>query len=507
MMLKPHQRFAILFATIVGSSMVFIDGTIVSLALPRMQNEFAASGAQAQWVVESYTLVLGALMLLGGSLGDRYGRKRVFFIGTIIFTVASVLCAIAPSMNFVIFARVIQGIGGMLLAPASLALIGAHFEGEERGKAIGTWSAMTAITATIGPLAGGILIDHFTWRSVFYINIPLAVLVVVATMFIEDKRPERETQRLDYVGAALVTFGFGLLVFGIINAESARWTQLEVWLPTIAGILLLIAFVPYERRIKDPLVPPGLFASRPFVALNAATFLLYGALGSFFFFFPFLLVQVYGYSVTVASFALLPAIALISLLSRMAGGLAVRFGARPMIAIGATLAGIGFALFGLLQHGSSYWTSFFPGAVVMGLGMSMVVSPLTTGVIDTATEEHVGMASGFNNAVSRVAGLLAIAALGAILSGTFNATLNARLDAAHIPPQERQQVETQRDRLAGAQLADPKLKQLVLDSYADGFKVIAIVCAIMAIASSGIVLVGLTSTRPRETQGRRTAVQ
>lgn len=505
--MKPHQRFAILFATIVGSSMVFIDGTIVALALPRMQGQFGASGAQAQWVVESYTLVLGALMLLGGSLGDRYGRKRVFFIGTVIFAIASVMCAVAPSMNFVIFARVIQGIGGMLLAPASLALIGAHFEGEDRGKAIGTWSAMTAITATIGPLAGGILVDHFTWRSVFYINIPLAVLVVIATLFLEDKRPERETQRLDYGGAALVTLGFGLLVYGIIAGESASWTQLRVWLPTVAGIVLLIAFVPYEHRVSDPLVPPGIFTSRPFVALNAATFLLYGALGGFFFFFPFLLVQVYGYTVTIASFALLPAIALISLLSRTAGGLAVRFGARPMIGIGATLAGIGFALFGLLQHGSSYWTAFFPGAVVMGLGMSMVVSPLTNGVIETATQQHVGMASGFNNAVSRVAGLLAIAALGAILAGTFNLGLNAKLDSAHVAPEKRKQVDAQRDRLAGAQLSDSRLKELVLDSYADGFEAVAIACAMLGIGASGIVLVALKRTRPRETQGRRTAVQ
>ncbi|MBV9270424.1 MAG: MFS transporter, partial [Candidatus Eremiobacteraeota bacterium] len=299
------QRFAVLFATILGSSMVFIDGTIVSLALPRMQSMFGASAAQAQWVVEAYTLALGALMLLGGSLADRYGRKRIFVAGVIVFAGASLLCAVAPSMNFVIAARAAQGIGGMLLAPASLALIASHFSGEERAKAVGTWSGMTAITTTIGPVAGGILIDHFTWRSVFLINVPVAAAVLIAAVYLEDARSE-ETGHLDFTGAILVTLGFGGIVYALIASQTAGWHAWPVWLWLILGIASLGVFYAVEHRVATPLVPPGIFKSRPFVALNAATFLLYGALGGFFFFFPFLLVQVYDYSVTAASFAFLP---------------------------------------------------------------------------------------------------------------------------------------------------------------------------------------------------------
>jgi MFS family permease len=394
-------------------------------------------------------------------------------------------------MNAVIVARIVQGVGGMLLAPASLALIGSHFLGGERAKAIGTWSAMTAVTSTIGPLAGGLLIDHFTWRSVFFINVPVALLVLAATVTIEDRRETKETQRMDFAGAGLVTFGFGALVYGIIAGQSASWSDAHVWIPAAAGLAALAAFLPFERRTSDPLVPPQLFASRPFVALNAATFLLYGALGGLFFFFPFLLVQVYGYSVTTASFALLPFIAIISLLSRKAGALSAVYGNRRMIAIGTVCSAIGFALLGLLQHGSSYWTSFFPGALFLGFGMSMTVTPLTNGVIETATQEHVGMASGFNNSVSRVAGLLALAALGAVLAFTFNQRLNGAIDAAHLDAGSRRAIDAQRDRFAGAQLADARSKRLVLESYGDGFTAVALCCSALTLGSTVIVLVGL----------------
>jgi len=494
------QRFAVLFATIVGSSMVFIDGTIVSLALPRMQSMFGATAAQAQWVVESYALALGALMLLGGSLADRYGRKRVFVIGVIVFAVSSLLCALAPSMNLVIAARALQGIGGMLLAPASLALIGSHFSGEDRAKAVGTWSGMTAITTTIGPVAGGILIDHFTWRSVFLINVPLAALVLIASYFLQDER-SKEKGRLDFGGALLVTLGFGGIVYALIAAQTQGWRAWDVWFWLVLGIASLVAFYVLEHRIDNPLVPPAIFKSRPFVALNAATFLLYGALGGFFFFFPFLLVQVYGYSVTAASFAFLPFILIIAFLSRTAGALSVRYGARAMIVAGTTFAALGFAALGLLQHNPNYWSAFFPGALLMGFGMSITVTPLTNGVIETATPEHVGMASGFNNAVSRVAGMLAIAALGSILVATFNSRLDARLTRANIAGDQRKKIDSQRDRLAAAQVNDANAKRLVLDSYADGFTAVSIVSALMAFGATIVVFAGLrkgeaTSTDP-----------
>jgi len=336
-----------------------------------------------------------------------------------------------------------------------------------------------------------VLIDHFTWRSVFFINVPVALLVLAASVKIEDRRESKETQRMDFAGAGLVTFGFGALVYGIIAGQSASWSDARVWVPAVASLIALAAFLPFERHTSDPLVPPQIFASRPFVALNAATFLLYGALGGLFFFFPFLLVQVYGYSVTTASFALLPFIAIISLLSRKAGALSAIYGNRRMIAIGTVCSAVGFALLGLLQHGSSYWTSFFPGALFLGFGMSMTVTPLTNGVIETATQEHVGMASGFNNSVSRVAGLLALAALGAVLAFTFNQRLNAAIDAAHLDAGARRAIDAQRDRFAGAQLADARSKRLVLASYGDGFTAVALCCSGLTLASTVIVLVGL----------------
>lgn len=488
--MSSGQRFAVLFATIVGSSLVFIDGTIVSLALPRMQSGFGATAAQAQWVVESYTLALGALMLLGGSLADRYGRKRVFVIGVVVFAVSSLLCAIAPSMNTIIAARALQGIGGMLLAPASLALIGSHFSGEDRAKAVGTWSGMTAITTTIGPVVGGLLIDHFSWRSVFLINVPLAAMVLIASYYLEDARSQ-ERGRLDYFGAILVTAGFGGIVYALIAAQSQGWRAWDVWAFLVLGVVSLVGFYVLEHRIQNPLVPPNIFKSRPFVALNAATFLLYGALGGFFFFFPFLLVQVYGYTVTAASFAFLPFIAIIALLSRTAGALSVRYGARAMIVAGTTFAALGFAALGLLQHAGSYWVAFLPGALLMGFGMSITVTPLTNGVMETATPEHVGMASGFNNAVSRVAGMLAIAALGAILVATFNSRLDGRLERANYTGQRRAQLDSQRDRLAGAKIADAEGRTMVLHSYADGFTAISVVSALMAFGATIIVFAGL----------------
>ncbi|MBV9269882.1 MAG: MFS transporter, partial [Candidatus Eremiobacteraeota bacterium] len=392
--------------------------------------------------------------------------------------------------NFVIAARAAQGIGGMLLAPASLALIASHFSGEERAKAVGTWSAMTAITTTIGPVAGGILIDHFTWRSVFLINVPVAAAVLIAAVYLEDARSE-ETGRLDFTGAILVTLGFGGIVYALIASQTAGWHAWSVWLWLILGIASLGVFYAVEHRVTAPLVPPAIFKSRPFVALNAATFLLYGALGGFFFFFPFLLVQVYDYSVTAASFAFLPFILIVAVLSRTAGALSVRYGARSMIVVGTIFAGLGFGALGVLQHMGTYWSAFLPGAVLLGFGMSITVTPLTNGVMETATPEHMGMASGFNNAVSRIAGMLAIAALGAILVATFNSRLDKRLASSSVQVAQRRQIDAQRDRLAGAQIADRLGRKIVRDSYADGFTVISVVSALLAFGATVVVFGGL----------------
>jgi EmrB/QacA subfamily drug resistance transporter len=312
---------ALLAATILGSSLVFIDGAVVSIALPVLQRELHATALAAQWVVEAYTLALGALMLLAGALGDRYGRKRLFLAGTIVFAVGSILCGFAPSMTWLIAARIVQGIGGTMLAPASLALIAAGFHEQARGKAIGTWSGLTAVAATIGPVAGGVLIDHLGWRSVFFINVPLAAIVLaLAVPFISESRDESVRGPLDLTGSLLVTFGLGAIVYAFVQGGGGSFGRSEIAI-AIVGAIAMLAFIWNESRVANPLVPLALFAECRFAGINLMTFLLYGTLGGLFYYLPFVLIQVDGYSATLTGFASLPFIVAIVVLSRFAGAL------------------------------------------------------------------------------------------------------------------------------------------------------------------------------------------
>jgi EmrB/QacA subfamily drug resistance transporter len=481
--LAARERWT-LVATIVGSSLVFIDGSVVGLALPAIQRIFHASASDVQWLVEGYTLALAALMLFGGALGDRYGRRRIFSIGVAIFAVSSLACVFAPSISFLIAARVVQGIGGMLLAPASLAIIGACFEGAKRDQAYATWSAFSALTGTIGPALGGVLIDHFGWRSVFLINLPLAALVLWATFaHIGESQDDDIHGGLDVLGASLATVGLGAVTYALIASTQFGWESARVILALIVGVASLAAFVPVEARAAAPIMPLSLFRNRTFAGVNGETLLLYG-ITSLFYFLPFDMIQAHGYSATQAAIATLPLIGCLVVLARLGTSLMRRIGARAILCIGPAIAGVGCALLGLFEGGATYWTSFFPGLLVVGIGMGLTVAPLTATVMSSADPRYIGSASGINNAVSRIAGLLAIAGLGALVWFSFNLNLDARLIATHATQAQRAAVDIERPKMGATTIADPKLHAAILSAYRDGFKNATYACALLALLAA-----------------------
>lgn len=417
------RRGLALAATVLGSSMAFIDGSVVNIALPAIQRDLAGSSAglaAMQWVINAYLLALGSLVLVGGSLGDRFGRRTVFIIGIALFTAASVACGLAPGTGALIAARALQGVGAALLVPASLAIIGNVFEGEARGKAIGTWAAWAAITGAAGPVLGGWLVDAVSWRAIFFLNVPLAAATVwLALRAVPDSRDPDAPRHFDWLGVLLVASGLGALTYGLTLAPERGWSHARVLLPLALGAAMLVAFGVAQLRVRAPMMPPSLFRSREFVGTNLLTLLLYFALGGVLFFLPFVLIGAFGYSATAAGATLLPFSIILGLLSSAAGQAMERFGARRMLIGGPALAAAGLALMALPGVGWSYWTGFFPAMVVLGLGMTIAVAPLTTTVMNAVPTAHAGVASGVNNAVARIAALLAVAVLGVVFSASL----------------------------------------------------------------------------------------
>jgi EmrB/QacA subfamily drug resistance transporter len=415
---------AVLAAAIIGSSMTFVDGTVVNVALPVLRQSLGAGVSEVQWIVESYMLFLASLILVGGALGDRWGRRRVFAGGVLLFAMASAWCGLAPDAPHLIVARGVQGVGAALLVPGSLALISASFSRQHRGRAIGTWAAWTSIAAGVGPLAGGWLVEHLSWRWIFFLNLPFAVLVLMLVWLrVPETRGGTRPGPIDWPGAALVTLGLFGLVYGLIRGGAEGFDTAAI-ASLAVGLAALAVFGWLELRTAHPMVPPALFRSPGFTGANLITLFLYAGLGAILFVLPFHLIQRRGYSPVEAAAALLPFVATMFLLSRWAGGLLDRYGARLPLTLGPVIAGLGFWLFVPLAGRGSYWTEIFPAVLVMSLGMAVTVAPLTATVMTSVEEAHTGLASGVNNAVSRVAMLLAVATVGLVAGARLHQGLD-----------------------------------------------------------------------------------
>jgi EmrB/QacA subfamily drug resistance transporter len=472
--------------------MAFIDGSVINVALPVLQKSLSATVTDSQWIVDAYLLVLASLLLAGGALGDHFGRMRMFAAGIVVFAGASVWCGVAPDVRHLIAARTVQGIGGALLVPGSLAIIAATFPPNKRGKAIGTWSAMTSLAVIAGPLLGGWLVQAVSWRAIFFINIPIAavtLLIVWRTRSSAALAAASDPRPIDWAGTVLITIALASLTYALIQAPVAHGVL--QYAAFAVSTITFVAFIILERRIDDPIVPLTMFRSRSFTAANVLTFLLYAALSVAIFLLPFNLISLQGYSPAQAGAAFLPLVVTMSLLSRWTGALADRIGPRLPLVVGSLVAAAGFTLLALLPGiGGSYWTTFFPGLLILGIGMAITVAPLTTTVMTSIDDQrHAGTASGINNAISRVAGLLAIALFGGISIFVFARALDTRLasDGATV----RSEMMAQSAKLAEAEppknlddAARRRIRAAIEVSFLRAFRVNMFAAAALAAASA-----------------------
>jgi len=504
--LTPRQRRLILVACILGSGIAFLDATVVNVALPAIRDDLGAGLSTQLWVVEAYLLTLGSLLLIGGSLGDILGRRRVFAFGTAAFGITSLLCALAPSGGVLIAARALQGVAGALLVPSTMGIIVASFDESERGRAIGVWTAWTGVATVIGPLGGGLLVEAASWRWIFAINLLPAALTVALILHAlpPDPEPGADRPRVDVRGAALVSLGLAGAVFALIEQAQRGWGDPLVLLALGGGLALLGLFAVVERRERDPMVPFALFARRNFAAANLATVAVYASLGVLFFFLVLFLQQVAGYGPLEAGLALLPVTAMLFVLSRLFGALADRSGPRLPMTAGPLVAAAGLALMLRLDEDAAYASALLPALLLFGLGLAATVAPLTATVLGGVEEEHAGVASGINNAVARVAGLLAVAAVGAVVAAQFSAALDDRLSAGSLSERGRALVADARDVPLSSEVpgglapAERRRVSEALDAASvDAFR-IAIALAALLMAAGGVIsLAGVRDPRRR----------
>jgi EmrB/QacA subfamily drug resistance transporter len=437
-----RRQLLTLVATILGSTVVFLDSTVVNVALPAISEGLNADLAGQQWVVEAYMLTLVSLLLVGGSLGDQFGRRRMFVMGLIGFGATSALCAVAPTVEFLIAARALQGVAGALLVPGSLAIVAATFEGEARGKAVGTWTAWTGIATVIGPAGGGALIGLTSWRAIFWVNLPLIAATVMLTLHaVEESRDPDAFRGIDWGGIALSAAGLGGPVYALIEQPTRGWSDPAVWIPLLAGVACFALFILREARARHPMMDLGLFRIRNFAIANLTTLSAYAGLIGGLFFVGLFLQQVAGYSPLEAGLATTPISVILFALSPRWGRLASGTGPRLPMTLGPIVGGVGLLMMMRIGSGADYLTDVLPAILVFGLGLSATVAPLTATVLDSVEERHVGIASGINNGVSRVAGLLAIAILGAVISAHFGSVLDSNLGDQQLSPKAAQEVD------------------------------------------------------------------
>jgi EmrB/QacA subfamily drug resistance transporter len=503
-----RRQLLTLVATILGSTVVFLDATVVNVALPAIGDDLNSGLAVQQWVVEAYLLTMVALLLVGGSLGDQFGRRRMFVAGLLAFGVTSALCALAPSSEFLIAARALQGIAGALLVPGSLAIVAATFDGAERGKAVGTWTAWTGIATVFGPAGGGALIGLLSWRAIFWVNLPLVALTVfIALEAVRESRDPEAARGIDWVGIVLSALGLGGPVFALIEQPTHGWGDPTVWIPLVGGALCFAAFLLYEARARAPMLDLALFRIRNFAVANVTTLATYAGLFAGTLFTGLYLQQVLDYSPLEAGLATTPISVLLFLLSPRFGKLASGVGPRLPMTAGPTVGGIGLLLMSRVGAGAEYVADVLPAILVFGLGLSATVAPLTATVLDSVSERRVGIASGINNGVSRVAGLLAIATLGAVISAQFGSKLDAEIGSRPLTPAARHAVSEAKEQPLGVPktegLAPAEANQLRADSTSastSAFHLGVVLAALLMILGGIASGVGIEDPRRRRAE-------
>jgi EmrB/QacA subfamily drug resistance transporter len=484
--ISARQKQLALAAAIMGSFVAGLDASVVNVALPSIRADLGGGLAGQQWVSNAYLLTLGSLILVAGSLGDLYGERRIFSIGVGGFGVVSVLCALAPSIEVLIAGRALQGVFGALLTPTALAVIVSTFAPDERGAAIGSWTAWSGISFLLGPLIGGWLVDAASWRWIFAINVPFVIITLVLVMAAVPKAGPRRQVSLDWGGAVLTVFGLAGPVLALIRQPEAGWGSPQVWAPFLVGFALLGIFVWHESRTPEPMLPLELFRRRNFTIANLETFCMYGGLGAVGFFLTLFLQQVAGYEALQAGLAQMPPTLLMFFLSRRAGALADRYGPRLFMGIGPLISATGIALMARLGADFNYWTELLPAQLLFALGLVATVTPLTATVLADADEHNAGIASGVNNAIARVASLVAVAAIGAIVAAQFSSELDARLGNRTSP---------QIDEARRAMLATVEGVPAVQDASVAAFHVGIGTAAVLVLLGGVMGLAGIRNPR------------
>jgi EmrB/QacA subfamily drug resistance transporter len=503
---RRRKRFTII-ATILGSTIVFLDATVVNVALPAISDDLNAGLADQQWVVEAYALATVSLLLVGGALGDQFGRRRIFEFGLIGFGATSVLCAIAPSSAFLIGARGLQGLTGALLVPGSLAILAATFEGAERGKMVGTWTAWTGIATVIGPAGGGAVVEAISWRAIFWVNVPLVIFTVLVTRAHVQESLDPEADRaIDWLGILLSALGLGGPVFALIEQPTYGWSDPLVFIPLVGGVLLFALFLLWESRYRHSMLDLGLFRIRNFAVTNLETLIVYSGLIGAFFFVTLFLQQTVGYSPLAAGFATTPISLVLFFLSPVFGRIATSTGPRMPMCVGPIVGGIGLLLLTRVGSDPSYVADVLPGVIIFGLGLSATVAPLTATALNSVAENRVGVASGINNAVARVAGVLAIAIFGALIAGKFTSTVDGKLSDANLSSRADQAISEakanplQRPDTGGLPPAEAaEVESASVAGAEDGFHLSMMAAGSLMIVGGVIAGIGLRNP-PRETE-------
>lgn len=496
--LKSATGRWMLFSTIMATSMVFIDGSALNVVLPSMQKDLKATGPDIFWVLNAYLLVLAALMLPGGSLGDKFGRKKIFALGITIFTIGSFLCGISPNIRFLISARLIQGLGGAFMVPGSLSLITSLISERERGKAIGTWSSITTIVSIGGPVIGGILGDSGLWRYIFFINIPIGITsLIILWRKVPETSNEDDKGKVDILGALLLVAGLAAITYSFLKFPAVGLKDWKVNIILILGLVDLILFLVVEKRSKSPMIHLNLFSNIHFNGLNLLTFFLYGALGGGFLFLSLNLVQIQDYTQTESGLTFLPFTFILGLFSRYIGALSDRLGSKLFLIAGPFTVGLGFLFMSFIKKttgSSDYWLSYFPGMILVSIGMLLTVVPLTTAVMTSISQKQSGIASGVNNAVSRIAGIFSNAAFGALALLIFTNVVLQKLDGSEFKDSQKAKIATETANLGNAQVPSDtfstrqktQIKELYRSAFLSSYQSVLWVCTIMCFTSSVI---------------------